>query len=302
MTSWWKPTDPFSGTTITHNYSTEGGVASKLDDHAASVQTHGTTLTAHTQGPVGHGELGTVANGFVQRIVGALGEGFTGALGGFYQDTAKIARNNTQRIKDIEAETKSRHDSIGKNGHEPSLGGPVDSLGHHLGLDPATPVGSSTVGKILANVDAAKMDPNIGHMFTRYNPFPISPQKLNELYDKTKYGGRGGWDYPKNGGAVAGTEHTVELQPGTMLSRVGSDDGTYFTTPETGYGERGLPPDSLGTEAEGFKHTSWEVVEPISGTMSTVAPAFGQPGGGPQFVTKESAKKLERKGSLRRRP
>ncbi|MFS0706356.1 TNT domain-containing protein [Cellulomonas sp. 179-A 9B4 NHS] len=125
-----------------------------------------------------------------------------------------------------------------------------------------------------------------------YDPYGGHPdvQSFTQQYtvpDPSTPGGVG-WDWPPNRGAVPGSEQIITLPPGRTMQfdRIGGEGGEYFSPPGTPFGDRALPPDRLN-----FQRWTCEVdpKSPLvtSGAVrieeSTIAPWFGQPGGGVQY-------------------
>jgi filamentous hemagglutinin len=94
----------------------------------------------------------------------------------------------------------------------------------------------------------------------------------------------GGWNWPPNAGAVAGTEKNVTLKPGDTFDRYGSTTGNYVAPAGTSIGDRALAPGGAGNPLN-----KYEVIKPLPDAIqSQVAPAFGQTGGGVQIELKKS--------------
>jgi hypothetical protein len=82
-----------------------------------------------------------------------------------------------------------------------------------------------------------------------------------------------------NGGAIPGTERMTTLQVGASFDRIGETSGSFISPVGTPIFERSLAPGSAASPL-----VKYEVLKPIpNATQSTVAPAFGQPGGGTQI-------------------
>jgi Tuberculosis necrotizing toxin/Domain of unknown function (DUF4150) len=111
---------------------------------------------------------------------------------------------------------------------------------------------------------------------------PARPDTSKVKYpdDMSKYKKPDGtWDWPPNDG-FAGPRTAETLQPGTQLDRFGGNNGSYFSPPGTPYDARALSPDSLTAP-----YRSFEVLRPLPVESGAIAPAFGMPGGGTQFLT-----------------
>lgn len=146
------------------------------------------------------------------------------------------------------------------------------------------------------------LDPKTAPLLEGSDPFAGNdPGEYNGKYwDPKANGGKGGWIYPPNGGAVPGTVISKvgpsSLTPGEQVSRFGGPGGSYVSPSDTPWADRALPATSLlgGTSS----YHVYEVTEkwaekppPVIVVQSKVAEAFGQKGGGIQyeFVSKNPA-------------
>ncbi len=93
--------------------------------------------------------------------------------------------------------------------------------------------------------------------------------------------------WPANNGAIEGTEKNVVLQKGYQFDRYGKNSGSYVSPVDTPFEMRSLAP---GTENTPYK--VFEVVKPVRGQGSVIAPWFDQPGGGIQFKLNNSIDEL----------
>ena len=100
---------------------------------------------------------------------------------------------------------------------------------------------------------------------------------------------------PNQGFEGAPTRGT--LRAGEVLQRYGGPSGTYLAPLGTAYQSVALP----GGSQEKAKHY-YRVVRPVSVTQGRIAPAFGEPGGGMQFITSQPVSELLKNGSLERWP
>ena len=100
--------------------------------------------------------------------------------------------------------------------------------------------------------------------------------------------------YPPNNGAIVGTEKYIQLETGTIIDRYGSNNGNYFAPVNTPIYQRALP---YGTDLT--KYHKYEVVKPFVVESSTIAPAFGQIGGGTQYHSFSKASTLIESGIIR---
>jgi len=85
--------------------------------------------------------------------------------------------------------------------------------------------------------------------------------------------------YPKNNGFLD-TPEFIDLQPGQVIDRYGDETGRFFSPEGTPIENRSLHP-STNTNS----YNSFEVVKPFPVQSGTVAPYYGQPGGGVQFYS-----------------
>ena len=90
------------------------------------------------------------------------------------------------------------------------------------------------------------------------------------------------WDWVNqapNNGAVLGSEKPAVLGVGDVIDRYGPPRGNYVSPEGTPYPSRGLPADSIGSG-----YHVYEVVKPIPVRSSLVERAFGELGGGKQYL------------------
>ncbi len=116
------------------------------------------------------------------------------------------------------------------------------------------------------------------------NELAEQPQRLNERPESAKLhlDGSPKWDWgthAPNNGALPGSTKPSVLSVGERVDRYGTPRGKYLSPPTTSYPERGLPADSIGNG-----YHVYEAVKPIPVERSIVAPAFGEPGKGTQFL------------------
>ncbi|CAQ85406.1 MULTISPECIES: TNT domain-containing protein [Photorhabdus] len=98
---------------------------------------------------------------------------------------------------------------------------------------------------------------------------------------------KGDWNWPPNNGAISGSVSQTTIPKGTILDRFGSEKG-YFVSPSgVPYSERSLAP---GTAA--YPPVKYEVIKPIPAEKGTIAPAFGEPGGGVQYKLNDTIEEL----------
>jgi hypothetical protein len=106
-------------------------------------------------------------------------------------------------------------------------------------------------------------------------------------------GMRGPISWPSNMGFQGPISNTT-LSRGTVIDRYGSGGG-YFASPAgTPFSQRSLPEFSRGTP-----YTRFEVLKPINVRSGSIAPAFGQAGGGTQYILPQRIGGLVNSGHLR---
>ena len=113
--------------------------------------------------------------------------------------------------------------------------------------------------------------------------------KYKSIYDNPRYFDQttGAIKYAPNDGAVAGSTEIIILQPGTRISRYGSEGG-FFVSPEgTPFEQRSLPAWRANEEP-----TVYEVTEPIKVKASTILPFYDQEGMGTQYELPETIEVL----------
>ncbi|TDN56492.1 uncharacterized protein DUF4237, partial [Halothiobacillus neapolitanus] len=97
---------------------------------------------------------------------------------------------------------------------------------------------------------------------------------------------------PNDGFLGAPLDFTLIL--GTRIDRIGFDGGRFLSPAGTPIPMRALRP---GTETRPLR--TFEVIRPLDVRAGEIAPAFGQPGLGTQFVTDRPVRDLLREGFLR---
>ncbi len=157
--------------------------------------------------------------------------------------------------------------------------------------DGVLPVGDGTRRELYDQVTDPHVHPSNAEIIPPgYDPYGGwgDAEAFAEEYLTVSPAGKESWAWPPNDGALPGSEQVRQLGPGDALEldRVGGLDGEYFSPEGTPFDQRALPPDRLN-----FERTEWTVntANPLvrSGSVSversTVAPWFGQPGGGVQY-------------------
>lgn len=139
----------------------------------------------------------------------------------------------------------------------------------------------------MSEADAARYQQRLSGNYNTYNTELVVADKnfVNQNAYDPAYGTINWGKYAPNGGAVAGSVKINQTIPaGTYLTRVGTGEGTYVAPMGTTYAEMALP----YAENPKARHV-YKVTKPISNvTISEIAPAFDQPGGGTQMQLPKS--------------
>jgi hypothetical protein len=98
--------------------------------------------------------------------------------------------------------------------------------------------------------------------------------------------------YPANSGFLGATERTF-LMPGQQISRYGSASGRYFSPAGTPLSMRALPPGANTRTLNNYR-----VLKPFEVQAGRIAPAFGQPGLGTQFLSPVPTSTLMKRGII----
>ena len=96
--------------------------------------------------------------------------------------------------------------------------------------------------------------------------------------------------YPVNSGFLGAAERTF-LMPGQQISRYGSTSGRFFSPAGTALSMRALPPGANTSILNTYK-----VLKPFEVQAGRIAPAFGQPGLGTQFLSPVPTSPLLKRG------
>ncbi len=99
--------------------------------------------------------------------------------------------------------------------------------------------------------------------------------------------------YPPNGGFL-GQPEAETLDVGIHIDRYGSSYGKYASPAGTPYPQRSLPP---GSETKPY--SVYEVLKPLRVKAGPAAPAFGEFGGGTQYLLPRSVQALIDEGFLK---
>jgi len=118
-----------------------------------------------------------------------------------------------------------------------------------------------------------------------------SEQFIATYWDDTANGGQGGWRYPPFDGFLLDhdgqpIEEVTRVHVGQRLDRYGSEFGAFLAPTGSPYASRAIPPQSLdnATDPGGCNYRAYRVVRDFDVSGGPVAPAFGQPGMGTQYL------------------
>jgi hypothetical protein len=91
---------------------------------------------------------------------------------------------------------------------------------------------------------------------------------------------------------LGGWSQSETIRPGTVLDRYGNDAGRFFSPAGTPFEARALPAGSGPLQR-------YEVLRPLEVQAGVVAPAFGQPGLGIQYMSSQTVADLIEAGFLK---
>jgi hypothetical protein len=100
------------------------------------------------------------------------------------------------------------------------------------------------------------------------------------------------WAQAPHKGFLGGWSQPETLQPGTIIDRYGAETGRFFSPAGTSFEARALPAGSGPLNA-------YEVLSPLEVQGGIVAPAFGQPGLGIQYMSSQPAADLIEAGVIK---
>ena len=133
----------------------------------------------------------------------------------------------------------------------------------------------------------------VGLQLVRYDRFAgLAPEWFLSLYwDAAANSGQGSWRYPPANGFLIGPtgqpiEVTVPLSPGQRVDRYGSEFGAFLAPAGTPYANRAIPPQSLDNRdlPTACNYHVYQVTREFRVDAGPIAPAFGQPGRGFQYL------------------
>jgi len=168
----------------------------------------------------------------------------------------------------------------------------------------ATPSGASTTPASACSAEDFNGDPRLGprdlasqgsvglELRTYDRLAGLSPEQFIATYwDPTLVAGAGGWRYPPFNGFLLGPtgepiHATMTLRAGDRIDRFGSEFGAFLAPVASQYAQRALPPQSLdnGAAPEGCNYNLYRVIRDFAVDGGPIAPAFGQPGKGLQYM------------------
>jgi filamentous hemagglutinin len=135
------------------------------------------------------------------------------------------------------------------------------------------------VSQSWAIADASALPPNgAGGRVSLLNGWSVDMEAGGaSQYDQYKLPA-GGWDWPKNNGAVINTTSNYTLSAGEIVDRIGQPYGSYLSPVGTSLTGRALAPGSFADP-----YSQYIVLKPFTVEQSVVAPAFGENGNGLQY-------------------
>lgn len=134
---------------------------------------------------------------------------------------------------------------------------------------------------------------SVGVELRSYDRFAgLTPEQFLATYwDDTANGGQGGWRYPPADGFFIGpngqpVRKVMVLGVGSTVDRYGSEFGAFLAPTGLPYSRRAIPPQSLDntTNPGACNYSAYRVTRAFSVDGGPIAPAFGQPGRGVQYL------------------
>jgi Tuberculosis necrotizing toxin len=162
-------------------------------------------------------------------------------------------------------------------------------------VSPAVANADSTPYKVPDGYPAGVLGPEtlptgpVAKLLAGYNRLgtpPLSEKDFLTQFMRVNPDGSGDWIYPTNFG-FDGPDEPWTLKPGDVVDRFGSIGGSFLANKRnTPFAARALPPTSLNT-VQGNPQGNYHVycfLQPLTIRRGKIAGAFGQPGGGVQYV------------------
>ena len=120
----------------------------------------------------------------------------------------------------------------------------------------------------------------------------LTPEQFIATYwDPAANGGQGGWRFPPANGFLLDpngqpVHATMTVRAGQRIDRFGSEFGAFLAPAASPYSQRALPPQSLDNAANpgACNYTLYRVVHDFAVDGGPIAPGFGQPGRGLQYM------------------
>jgi hypothetical protein len=171
-------------------------------------------------------------------------------------------------------------------------------------VGPATPSFSATTRTVHCSAEDFNSDPRLGPRdlpnwgsvgveLRGYDRLAgLTPEQFLATYwDDTANGGQGGWRFPPANGFLIGPNgqpiHEVRvLGVGSKVDRYGSEFGAFLAPSGSPYSRRAVPPQSLDNAADpgACNYSAYRVIRAFAVDSGPIAPAFGQPGKGLQYL------------------
>jgi hypothetical protein len=137
----------------------------------------------------------------------------------------------------------------------------------------------------------------------------LCPGEFLSMWTNYAPAGQTGWFlYPFSDGFANDTAGSpihghMTLRPGTQVDRFGSAQGNFVASVGSPYSQRALPPANLDFDMDDpsqvpYNYHVYEVEKAVVVIGGPVAPWFGQPGLGMQFLLPKSIEALIRDGVL----
>lgn len=123
-----------------------------------------------------------------------------------------------------------------------------------------------------------------------------SPPKLRSDLPASAFTADRQLNWPKDDGFDP-PKLKVTVQPGELVDRFGDTCGSFLSPEGASYAGRALP-----YQCQGYAYTVYRVLKPLTVTIGTAAPAFGEPGGAVQLKTSELVDELLAEGALEKVP
>lgn len=171
-----------------------------------------------------------------------------------------------------------------------NVAAPSYSYGDATSQPGAALMGSSAGSRI--RVDAGVLSPERPNDGRRGSSRAASSRTATEAGT----GGAGAlerqWAQAPNNGYFGGWSKTETIQPGTVIDRYEAETGRFLSPAGTSFEARALPAGSGPLQG-------YEVLKPFDVQAGIVGPAFGQPGGGIQYMSPQTVADLIEGGFIK---